>query len=70
MTVARDPRKNAHTNMRSRYARARVAKGLKYDDLLKMGFGSGTVQAADKGKLPKHPAIRASYLAAIGLGEA
>lgn len=65
----KDDRKKAHTRRRSKYAQARVSRGLKYDDLLKMGFGSATIQAADRGRLPRHPAIRASYLAALGLSE-
>lgn len=70
MPEPKDARKIAKTNRRSRYAQARVAKGLRYDDLLRMGFGSSTIQAADRGRLPRHPAIRAQYLAAIGLSGA
>ena len=67
MVDKKDNRKTAKTRRTGKYAAARVSRGLRYDDLLKQGFGSATIQAADRGRLPKHPAIRAAYLRAIGL---
>jgi hypothetical protein len=55
------------SSKRTKYARARVKAGLTCRALTAMGFGMATVANADRGKLPKHPAISAAYLKAIGL---
>lgn len=70
-TNTKQPRKliGPSTAKRSKYARARVKAGLTMRDLCDMGFGMATVSKADKGQLPKHPAIKAAYLKAIGLSE-
>jgi hypothetical protein len=61
--------KPAYTNKRSKYAKARVSAGLTYDKLRAMGWGMGTIQKADNGRLPVRRRDRAAYLAAIGLTE-
>lgn len=55
------------TARKTKYALARVAAGRKYRDLVRMGFGNKTILAAENGRLPTHPLIRAAYLRAIGL---
>jgi hypothetical protein len=63
-------RHGARATSRTKYARARIGLGLTYQDLRdRLGCSFATVAAADKGALPRHPAIRAAYLAAIGLTE-
>ena len=68
VVAARKP-KPAHTRKRSKYAKARVAAGLTYDMMRAQGWGMGTIQQADNGRLPVRPRDRAAYLAAIGLTE-
>jgi hypothetical protein len=51
------------------YTKARVSAGLTYDKLRAMGWGMGTIQKADNGRLPVRRRDRAAYLAAIGLTE-
>jgi hypothetical protein len=68
-TKTKQPRLGRHgsrTKKRGKWAKARVKSGHTYRTLRALGFGMQTIRDADDGRLPKHPAIRASYLTAIG----
>lgn len=62
-----NPETGASTARRNKYARARVAAGMTYAALRRLGFGSSTVMAADRGMLPKLKRTRDAYLEAIKL---
>lgn len=61
------PRAGPRTKFTSTYAQARVSAGLTYRDMLKMGFSSSVINAAEHGRLPPNRHLRLAYLAAINL---
>ncbi len=65
------PRKliGPHSARRTQFARARISTGLTFRALQKRGYSPATISAAEKGDLPKHPAIRAALLSEVGLAE-